>query len=412
MSFISPFTGDVVQPTDVSYRSITLTANTQLAWPINGNATGNYAARIMEVSASSAGLHLRMPPANQNSVGNDALIRNTGGNSFTVTDYNGLNTIITIAPGTAEYIYITDNPDAQGTWGIIAFGAGTANPDAATLAGYGLLAIANTLNQSHPAQSITNGYSFVSTDRAQVKVWSGGSGAGTLPSAAAVGNNWFCLFKNVGSGTFTINAAVGELIDYTISKTFQPDESAFLMSDGTSFITVGYGQSQNFFLSVLVKNVTGGTYNITASEASNVIQEYVGTLVANVVAVYPPAAQLYVISNQTVDNGYSLTITTGAVGAANIVVPAGNQVTVFCDGTNFYNANTIQAGASTFSLLNGTVSSPSLSFAAEPNSGMYRPGAGSIGITILGTNRATFTASGFNYNGSGTFTGGVTGGTF
>jgi hypothetical protein len=65
MSYISPFTGDVVQPTDVSYRSFPLTTNTTLAWPINGNATGNYAARIMEVTPSGAGLKLYMPPANQ-----------------------------------------------------------------------------------------------------------------------------------------------------------------------------------------------------------------------------------------------------------------------------------------------------------------------------------------------------------
>ena len=65
MSYNSPFTGNVIQPTDVSFRSITLTANTQLQWPINGNATDDYAARIMQVSASSAGLSLYMPPADQ-----------------------------------------------------------------------------------------------------------------------------------------------------------------------------------------------------------------------------------------------------------------------------------------------------------------------------------------------------------
>ena len=32
-SFVSPFTGDVVQPTDVSYASYTLTGDLQLEWP-------------------------------------------------------------------------------------------------------------------------------------------------------------------------------------------------------------------------------------------------------------------------------------------------------------------------------------------------------------------------------------------
>ena len=81
MSYNSPFTGNVVQPTDVSYRAVTLSANTQLAWPINGNATDDYAARIMEVTATAGGLSLYMPPANQTSVGNDAMIRNVGSNT-------------------------------------------------------------------------------------------------------------------------------------------------------------------------------------------------------------------------------------------------------------------------------------------------------------------------------------------
>ena len=107
-SFNSPFTGNVIQPTDVSYRAITLSADTTLSWPINGNATDNYAARIMEVTATTGSLSLSMPPANQASVGQDALIRNVGSNSFTVKDYAG-NTIIAITAGQAQYIYITTN---------------------------------------------------------------------------------------------------------------------------------------------------------------------------------------------------------------------------------------------------------------------------------------------------------------
>ena len=53
MSYNSPFTGNVIQPTDVSYRRITLTADTQLTWPINGSTVDDAAARIMEVSTLS-----------------------------------------------------------------------------------------------------------------------------------------------------------------------------------------------------------------------------------------------------------------------------------------------------------------------------------------------------------------------
>ena len=127
MSYNSPFTGNVIQPTDVSYRAVTLSANTQLEWPINGNATDDYAARIMNVTATAGGLSLYMPPANQASVGQDALIRNVGATTFTVKDYEGTNTIVTIAAGESKYIYITANPTATGTWSNIAFGCSRSN---------------------------------------------------------------------------------------------------------------------------------------------------------------------------------------------------------------------------------------------------------------------------------------------
>ena len=412
MSYNSPFTGQVIQPTDVSYRSITLTTNTQLQWPINGNATDDYAARIMNVTASSGGLSLYMPPANQTSVGNDALIRNVGANTFTVKDFAGTNTLITIAAGEAKYIYITTNANEQGTWGNIAFGTGTSAADAASLAGYGLLATGSTLNQSHPASSLVAGYTFLVADRAQTYVWTGGATTATLPLSSSLGNNWFFLFKNNGSGTVTIGTTSSELFDGLTSKSFAPGESAFIVCTGTAFVTVGYGQSSEFAFNVLTKPVTGGSYTLTASEASNTIQFYTGVLVSNVTVTYPPVANLYVISNQTTAGGYTLTVTTGIVGGANATIPAGGQATVICDGTNFYNANTTQAGATAISLSNGTAGAPSLNFATETNTGVYRPGAGRFGISVLGNLIADVNASGISVTGTGTFSGGISGGAF
>lgn len=412
MSYNSPFTGNVVQPTDVSYRSITLTANTQLEWPINGNATDDYTARIMQVSASSAGLSLYMPPANQASVGNDALIRNVGANSFTVKDYAGTNTIITIAAGESKYIYITSNANEQGTWGNIAFGTGTSSADAATLAGLGLTAISSTLNQSHPAVSLVNAYTFAASDRASTYVWGGGAGTATLPGATVVGNNWFFLFKNNGTGSVTIGTSSSEMIDGSLTKTFAPNESSFIVCTGTEWVTIGYGVSTDFAFTALTKAVTGGAYTLTASEASNTIQTYTGTLSSNVTVTYPPVVNLYVISNQTVAGGFTLTVTTGVLGGATATIPVSGQATLICDGTNFYNANTTQAGATGISLINGTAAAPSLNFASETNTGVYRPGAGRFGISILGSLIADVNASGIAVTGSGNFTGGVSGGTF
>lgn len=412
MSYNSPFTGNVVQPTDVSYRAITLTANTQLEWPINGNATDDYSARIMNVTASSGGLSLFMPPANQTSVGNDALIRNVGANTFTVKDYAGTNTIITIAAGEAKYIYITSNANEQGTWGNISFGTGTSSADAASLAGYGLLATGSTLNQSHPTQSLIAGYTFALADRAQTYIWTGGATTATLPSASDVGNNWFVLFKNSGSGTVSIATTGGQFVDGATSKAFAPDESAFIVCTGTEYVTIGYGTSTQFEFGVLTKAVTTGAYTLTASEASNTIQFYTGTLSGNVTVTYPPVVNLYVISNQTSAGGFTLTVTTGIGGSATATIPASGQATLICDGTNFYNANTTQAGGTALSLANGSAGSPSLNFSSETNTGIYRPGAGRFGISVLGALIADVTASGVSVTGTGTFSSGISGGSF
>ena len=412
MSYVSPFTGDVIQPTDVSYRTVTLTANTQLNWPSNSTTATDFIARIMQVNASSAGLQLRVPAANEASVGEDSLIRNVGSNSFTVTTFGGASTIITVAPGEAKYIYITSNTTASGVWGNIAFGAGSSSADAATLAGYGLLAISTTLNQSHPTSALTNGYTYLAADRAQTKIWSSGSGTSTLPLASSLGDNWFTLFKNNGTGTMTIGTTSSELIDGLTTKTFQPGDAAFIICTGSTYVTVGYGANTTFAFTALVKPVVSGTYTLTTSEAQNVIQEYVGSLSGNVIVVFPQVVTLYVISNQTTDNGFTLTIKTSAAGASTTTIPPGQQATLVCDGVNFFNANTVQAGATSLNLINGTVGTPAINFAAETSSGMYRPGIGQVAFAILGSQILNILATGISVTGEGKFSGGVKGGTF
>lgn len=409
-SYNSPFSGDVIQPTDVSYVSYSLFTDLTLVWPVNGNV-GDVAARIMQIDAVLTGLSLIMPPANQVSVGQDALITNLGANDFTVKDSLG-GTIISIAPSESKYIYITDNSTSAGVWGVIDFGVGTSSPAASVLAGSGLLAISNTLNQAYAATSVSDGYTFIDTDRAQAKVWSNGTGEVFLPSASTMGNNYFFLFKNNSAGTVAVTCTGIETIDGVNSKNFQPNESAFIICTGSEYITVGYGAGTNFYFTALVKTVTTGTYTLTAQEGQAIIDEFVGSQSGDVTIVYPPVVALYVITNQTTANGHTFNITTGLSGANTVQIPSGETASVICDGTNFFNANTIQAGATTIQLINGTVLTPSLSFATENNTGIYKPGVGAMGFTILGTEVLEIDATGINVTGSGNFTGGVSGGAF
>jgi hypothetical protein len=411
MSFNSPFTGNVVQPTDVSYSRIILTTDLQLTWPINGSTADDAAARVMEVSTTTTANELWMPPANQASVGQDALIRNVGSVSVTVKDYTGANTIVTVAAGQAQYIYITTNATTAGTWGIIAFGIGSSGADAATLAGYGLLAIGQTLNQSQPVTTFSSNYTALTTDRSSTYVWTGGAGTLTLTLASTLGDNWFMFLRNNGTGSLTVTGTSGDLVNGSASIVLQPADSCIIVCSGTQFYTVGLGRNTQFAFTQLSKAVTSGSYTLTASEASNVIQKYTGTLTGNVTIVVPSTVQVYYIVNAT-SGAYTVTITTGSGGTA--ILTAGSQATLVCDSVNLYNANTILAGSSTISLQNGSVGAPSLNFSSEATTGVYRAASGEFNHAILGVLRSTLSATGLAIVGTGAFTGAVSGttGTF
>jgi hypothetical protein len=498
MSFNSPFTGQVIQPTDVSFRNIVLVADQTLSWPINGSATDNAAARIMDVTSLSSGLalsgvtvtgtagqcscsataslfigqavvvtgtssgsstgivsgntyyiiatnttttftlsatlggpalattagtttgltftldsfSLAMPPANQASVGIDALFRNIGSYAFTITDYDG-NSIVSIAAGQAKYIYLTTNTTTAGTWEVIAFGVGASNVDASALAGFGLKAISSTLNSAHTVSTFSSNYTAIATDRAASYVWTGGAGTLTLTSASTLGNDWFMLIRNGGTGTLAVTPSGGVLINGAASISLQPADSCVICCSGTAFFTVGLGRSTQFNFSQLTKAVTSGTYTLTASEAANTIQKYTGVLTGNVTVIVPPTVQVYYITNQTDGGGpgYTVTFTTNS-GGATATVPASQQVILLCDSVNLLNASTVAVGATTFSLINGTAGAPALNFASETSTGIYRPGSGEFGISILGVKLFGLTATGLNIPGTGNFTGGVQGGTF
>ena len=411
MSFNSPFTGNVIQPTDVSYSRIILTTDLQLTWPINGTTADDAAARIMEVSTTTTANELWMPPANQGSVGQDALIRNVGAVSVTVKDYTGANTIVTVAAGEAQYIYITTNATTAGTWGIIAYGIGSSGADAATLAGYGLLAIGQTLNQSQPVTTFSSNYTALTTDRSSTYVWTGGAGTLTMSASSTLGDNWFMFVRNNGTGALTVAGTGGDTINGSSTIALQPADSCIIVCSGTAFYTVGLGRNTQFAFTQLSKAVTTGSYTLTASEASNVIQKYTGTLTGNVTIVVPATVQVYYIVNAT-SGAYTVTITTGSGSSA--ILTAGSQATLVCDSVNLFNANTILAGSSTVSLNSGSVGAPSLNFSSETTTGVYRAASGEFNITILGVLRSTVSASGLAIVGDGAFTGAVSGttGTF
>lgn len=405
-NYVNPITGQTISPSQVGYEALTIATSTLLDWPINGTVNTNVVAAIIQVTATNTGLNLIMPSALQVSTGQSVLIQNIGSNPFTVTDNSG-NTIVAIASGIAQYIFLTDNTTNNGTWSTVTFGAGTSAANASTLAGYGLTSINTTLNQSYPESSVYSNITLDASYRAQFLVWASGVGTLTLPSAATVGNGWFVTVRNGGSGILTLAPSGTDTIDTNATEQLQLTESLVIVSNGSNgYSTFAYGRSSAFQYTQLVKTVTGGTYTLTAVEYVNVVQEYFGALTSNQVIVLPSTVQLYYLNNQTTGS-YSLTFKTSSVGAATVTVPQGQTLTVICDGTNVYNSSSASGGSiTTLTIGSGSAAAPSLNFTGDTNTGLYHPATGQIAWSLVGSNAMTLSNTGL------AVPAGINGGTF
>ena len=391
-NYVNPYTGQTVSPSQVGYLALSISTDTELQWPVNGNTT-SVVANIIEVTATVNNLDLIMPPATQVSEGQSTLIRNIGSRPFTVTDNSG-NTIVVINSGIAEYIYVTDNTTINGAWETVTFGAGTSSANASSLAGYGLTAINTTLNTSTPVVTFSANYTMTPADRSSLYVWTGGAGTVTLPPATGAGSDWFVIIKNDGTGILNVARQGSNTIDGQVSAQLQIAESFVVVSDGLNYYTYAYGQSSEFFFTQLVKNVTGGTVTLTSAEAASIIQEYTGTLTSNCTVILPPTVQLYSFKNNTTGS-YSLTFSTGSVGALTVTLPQNQTILAICDGTNVYNAQTSTSSfINALTLGNGSAAAPSLSFQGDAQTGLYLAASHQLGFAINGLAAGALTPTG------------------
>jgi hypothetical protein len=404
-TYTNPFTGQTIYPSSVSYESITINSSTTLQWPINGN-TSTPASNIIDVTATTNGLSLLLPPATQVSTGQSVIVRNVGSYTFTVATNSG-TTIVSVASGVAQFIWLTDNSTNAGTWTSIVFGAGTSAANASQLAGYGLSANGLTLNENNPVTFINSSATIGSSYQSQFLVWNTGVGTLTLPSAATIGNGWSTIISNGSTGIVTITPVGTDTINGNANQQLQLTESLVIVSNGSNgWNTYGYGRSNAFAYTQLALTITGGTLTLSSSQASNTIQEYSGTLTSNQIIVLPSTVQLYSFSNFTTGS-FTLTFKTSVVGGATLQVAANQSVIAICDGTNVYNANSGAAGTFTsITLAAGSVSTPTLNYTGDTSTGIYHPASGQIAFTSAGTQMALFTNTG------AIFPFGVSGGTF
>lgn len=414
-TFVSPFTGDIVQPTDVSYLSLTFSTDQTLVWPnyaVPGASTVA-AARIIDCTAQVVGRKIILPAGNQGSVGDDILFRNKGVNPFVVEDISG-DQSVTIAPGGSRYFYLVDNSTEDGVYSNVEFGAGTSIADAASLVGSGLTNQAGRLETSTSVQEVSVAPTLDEESRAIAYVWTNGAGQFDLPAASTLASGWFIMVRNGGTGTLLVAAPSGSQIDNSTTATLYPQDSSIVVFDKTTgdFFTVGLTRPSILSYTAAsydVDNITGNTLNlVTYAPTIETFVAFSGTRTTDLNVILPAITQVYILSNNTGQAGYAVTFqVTGSTQSA-IPVSNGTSVILLSDG-NSLSILSSQTVTGNFVANAGTVNSPSYAFTSDSSSGMFlnsvhRLGLASFGINMLDidarnlgdlkiTTPATFTAA-------------------
>lgn len=395
-TYVSPFTGTVVTPTDVSYYPLNFSTDQTLAWPAAVNPPEVPAARIIDCVASVSGLTITLPPADQGTQGADILFRNLGAYSFEVVDAEGGQSLI-VDVGAAKYVYLADNTSVAGTWENVTFGAGTSYADATSLAGAGLTTLSGKLAVTQNVVNITASPTLNDASRAATYVWNAGVATFNLPNPASLSTGWFIGFRNNGTGTLTLTPPSPALINGETSLQTNPGDSGFIMYDVSTlgFVTVGWQTSSNVSFTAAtydVDSIVGNTLSLVSF--APIIQTYIAqtsTRTETLAVTLPAITQLYVLVNNTNEVGYNITFVNEGSSQTPIQLSAGNTLIVLSDGLTLYTLT--QTSTGTFYANDGTEVLPSYTFTNDNHSGMYLVGTSVLGLTTNSVQIAEFDGS-------------------
>lgn len=387
------FGSDTIPPSDADFKSLSITDDISLSW--SETSTGPYTtASIIEVTSDAYGRTITLPGADEVSVGKDLLFRNIGAHTFFVVD-NAAGAVVTVAAGEAKYIYTKTNATPAGTWGVVSYGVGSSSADASSLEGYGLTTLSGELNTALPVTTTAGARTISSIDRAQFLSYLGGTITWYLPLHTSLPNGFFTIIANNGTGTLTIDANTnGSTIDTTLTKALQPGESCIVSNSGGAYYSVGYGRSATFSYTQLNVDVSVGGVGgitVTSAQAANKLWYFYNTSAGDRTVTIPAVASVYFVRVAAIGAGNDLLFTTGS--GSTVSLSANQAYTLYCDGTNIVNASSATT-ATSVNLDDGSAASPPLSFSLDTDTGIYRAGTNSLGITAGGVSVATFSASG------------------
>lgn len=383
VSFTNIFTGSPIAISGESYQLITMTGNVNLSWPVVDPQSPNVVTSLIKVDSNNSGNLLIMPDARESSTGASTLITNSGANNVPVVNVNS-GAIATILPGQSVLIALTDNSTDSGAWYNVILGTATSSPDAASLAGQGLLAISTTLNGNYPVTVVNASRAITITDRCAVLNCSAGNITLTLPAASSLASSpngfFFWIYVSDSSGQVTLSSSSGALINGSSSFVFNPGDTGMVVTDGTNWFVIGYGIPTFFNVSVINIALTDGTSprTLTSTEVQYNVQNFTSTntLTGTYTINYPAVEGIFYVSNQTTGSQNLIL----QRGGNSYTLPPNQRAILYSDGTNLYSTPTTIPSNLLISQTAGTANALQLQAGNNFTVGLKAPNSGTANI--------------------------------
>ena len=384
------FGGSTIPPSQDRLNVISITADQTMYWPFEYSGEGISAADLIDIT-SDAIRTITFPAANSASLGSGFVIRNNGSYALIISDASG-STIGSISPGQSKYHYIENNSTAAGTWRIVTWGTGSSTAEASALVDAGLTVLSGRLATGIEVVESSASMSITSAHRSDLVVNTGGSVTFTLDEASTLGSEFYVVVRNSGSGTLTLATTSSQTIDGVLTIDIAPEETATIVRNGSSFYSFGQGRSTNFSFVQTNYITSATTVTVSSSEAGGYMLNFAGNPASAMTVTLPSVASIYYVYNNT-STTKDITFRTSGSGSTT-VVPSGQRSILFCDSLNVVSAQS-PATSGAVQFVDGSAANPAVTFSADPDTGFYRVGANTIGVTLNGVNIGNFDSTGW-----------------
>jgi hypothetical protein len=123
--------------------------------------------------------------------------------------------------------------------------------------------------------------------------------------------------------------------------TLAPGDSATAVTDGTSWYTLGLGQSAVFAFDYTSINLAGlsGNYTLSGAELNRIAYEFTGAIVGNIDIIVPKTTQQYWVTNSTTGGSFTLRVRTNTQ-SPGVLVARGSRAILYCNGNDVVDAET------------------------------------------------------------------------